>query len=98
DLIVTGVQTCALPICHEVRARRLRRSRADQIVMNQLLANDEIAQRTQARDLCADRGERADGGGGPTAAAVSAHEKVGGDRAEIRSEERRVGKECRARW
>src|SRR5438552_8976336 len=76
DDLVTGVQTCALPIS---RARRRRRAR-----------------------------RRTDGAGRPRRASLSAtavlHDAPGtpprarAHDVEVRSEERRVGKECRARW
>src|SRR2546430_11191631 len=66
DLTVTGVQTCALPICREERAR------------------DEA------------------GGGLPGAVhggrEVGLRRGAGEGQAGDRSEERRVGKECRSRW
>src|SRR5262249_59113626 len=61
DWSVTGVQTCALPICAGVRLRR-RRQVAEAPPPVRLL----LLQRQGARAL--------------------------------RSEERRVGKECRSRW
>src|SRR5216683_4403118 len=57
DLIVTGVQTCALPICHGVRV------------------SSALVQSAPASCRC--RNESA---------------------SRNRSEERRVGKECRSRW
>src|SRR2546425_5090867 len=78
DKLVTGVQTCALPICF-----RLARGR------------DLLRQRLVARGVT------------PTAAALSAvlAESVAAAaptpltvRTLARSEERRVGKECRSRW
>src|SRR5256886_2919326 len=80
DLTVTGVQTCALPICSAFESFRH--------------ANDAHAfiriiffvSRRFNRDL----GARGD---------VSALLKSAGDaKAMARSEERRVGKECRSRW
>src|SRR5437762_11918817 len=68
DTSVTGVQTCALPIC--LRAERPREDR-----LHQGIRNDVDLRRAAAR--------------------VLAHDlqlKPG------RSEERRVGKECRSRW
>src|SRR5206468_5982540 len=64
DLIVTGVQTCALPICHRQY----------------------------------DGGEDPAGGGqrsGPDSDLERVEQRV---MAPLRSEERRVGKECRSRW
>src|SRR2546421_2206177 len=68
DLIVTGVQTCALPIL---------RGEFDEHGMGE--ARNAGAQRAQVRTE-AERKHRD--------AAVG----------EVRSEERRVGKECRSRW
>src|SRR2546430_16445671 len=69
DLTVTGVQTCALPICWRTQARPLHRHR--------------------------------DGALPPTRRARRhAHARSNGlaHRLAHRSEERRVGKECRSRW
>src|SRR2546426_6372567 len=76
DYKVTGVQTCALPICAPGEAARLERLGA---------ALDE-AQRPL--------------GGRANAAAVPLHPPHPPlrDRVGVRSEERRVGKECRSRW
>src|SRR2546422_3560091 len=60
DVAVTGVQTCALPICHTAAWPPI-----------------------QADSLCERTPGRIDGGAG---------------RRSRRSEERRVGKECRSRW
>src|SRR5439155_19163310 len=77
---VTGVQTCALPIC-EIE-RRLERPRK---------AVDDRRRRTAgARGRHQPRAKFDDGflpDGG-----------VRADVTEVRSEERRVGKECRSRW
>src|SRR5437879_13720634 len=67
DTSVTGVQTCALPICHLVR-----RHRGDIAILEREPAR---ARRVESGDDVEDRG---------LAGAV-------------RSEERRVGKECRSR-
>src|SRR5687768_18227580 len=76
DVAVTGVQTCALPIC-----RRRRGSAAP--------VGRGVPRPVDAR-LAARRG----GNDGPIAAADDAL----GLRRRLRSEERRVGKECRSRW
>src|SRR5437868_11231252 len=68
DRNVTGVQTCALPICHGGSGRRLR---------------------------AVPRGRPATGG---RAAAGASWAAATGARLPCRSEERRVGKECRSRW
>src|SRR5258708_6199655 len=79
DDLVTGVQTCALPISQVERGR------------------DDVA-RARARRASAGRREpdargdesRDDQGGGQLRPAKG--------RSSSRSEERRVGKECRSRW
>src|SRR2546421_1550369 len=82
DLIVTGVQTCALPIYVVVMARaheetikavvRAGRDHGIQVMGDNLACEDKIsASRTM--------------------------EELGVDYI-VRSEERRVGKECRSRW
>src|SRR2546428_2529675 len=70
DLIVTGVQTCALPILDALRPR----------------AGQEDGD--------------AVGSAAPRETNLEAADLRGGDVADIRerSEERRVGKECRSRW
>src|SRR5690349_24593250 len=72
DLYVTGVQTCALPICLLVCVAPL----VDDAEVRQFLQN-------------------AAAGG---AAMVERRFRDGISAGEIRSEERRVGKECRYRW
>src|SRR5688500_20266938 len=70
DYKVTGVQTCALPICTHRRGRRRRRCRPRRCVpRGPARAGCRPPRRAWARRT------------GPT-----------------RSEERRVGKECRYRW
>src|SRR2546428_9359404 len=81
DLIVTGVQTCALPIwfqfegaeasfaLHQELERRLRALELEPLVLERLeLVEDPPRVRRVAVDV------------------------------DTRSEERRVGKECRSRW
>src|SRR2546430_12758166 len=77
DLTVTGVQTCALPICPQPRQRRPDDHDIPQHLRddNPGVANDL---RTRKREVPAD------------------FDRVA--RAYDRSEERRVGKECRSRW
>src|SRR3712207_7908142 len=83
DIGVTGVQTCALPILRLTEAVVSR-----ELLLRELAA--VVAQETGARSvLVAEAGE--DGRHG----VVACH---GWTRAESRSEERRVGKECRSRW
>src|SRR5712675_717837 len=60
DVAVTGVQTCALPICPDKRRGNFTRDRFDSRGVAQFVAHKNRFQR--------------------------------------RSEERRVGKECRSRW
>src|SRR2546430_8833226 len=81
DLTVTGVQTCALPICAHGIAQRARRRTALDIGGEEQCA---VARDRHVLDAGARHGVRLD------------------DRvvAQVygRSEERRVGKECRSRW
>src|SRR2546425_9684745 len=77
DKLVTGVQTCALPIFMAVREaafQELRRDLLDQVGSAVAVALDHCLTYEEVRDL-RDRLVR-----------------------ENRSEERRVGKECRSRW
>src|SRR3712207_7395832 len=76
DIGVTGVQTCALPIC----ARRARSVDAQP-------GDDAVA---QVRVF--ERGREAVDAGFERVEVVPQLERRG------RSEERRVGKECRSRW
>src|SRR5688572_33441776 len=78
DLTVTGVQTCALPICQRTRAPG--RGRTD--------APGDSARSAPRRSPPPTPGT-ADRGAAPAPAARAAPP---------RSEERRVGKECRSRW
>src|SRR5688572_32041564 len=81
DLTVTGVQTCALPIC------QLRPG---------WQAADRVAQDQGRESLPAHLDRSARGGGDPDEAAGRLD--AAADDARSRSEERRVGKECRSRW
>src|SRR3989440_4074763 len=81
DLIVTGVQTCALPIWFCPTSAEAER------------ANPEMAMKPSPSTLC------------PTPSAASAavpkrdvYRVSHMYTTESRSEERRVGKECRSRW
>src|SRR3712207_7942169 len=82
DIGVTGVQTCALPIW---------------------LLGEQQGPRIEAILLKA-RQHHGGGGGGGKAQRQKRHKRarrrgvVGGLRSCNRSEERRVGKECRSRW
>src|SRR2546430_7514451 len=80
DLTVTGVQTCALPIC---RGRALA------------LAGDHVIGEIANGQCCSTRIGCSNG--------RCAAERIVGisavrDAVGLRSEERRVGKECRSRW
>src|SRR2546430_12396949 len=82
DLTVTGVQTCALPISSGGRPA--------------LLA---AAESPRSRHRCAARGRcsrrTSPGASGPSSPRGSSGSP---EHAASRSEERRVGKECRSRW
>src|SRR2546430_5315772 len=80
DLTVTGVQTCALPICLE-RFDAIRRIRVDAALDVERVEGVDVY--SQLDPL----GNRED--------LIQRHV---GDVVERRSEERRVGKECRSRW
>src|SRR3712207_7140178 len=83
DIGVTGVQTCALPICAENAGVR---------VDDRGFISVDKQQRTNVPHIFA----IGDVVGQPMLAHKATHEaKVA---AEVRSEERRVGKECRSRW
>src|SRR5256885_8440585 len=82
DYKVTGVQTCALPICHP-RARP-RDARSGKLAGNLV----GFARALRRAGVPVD--------GGRMALAQQALPLVG--LARERSEERRVGKECRSRW
>src|SRR5204862_4552388 len=91
DLYVTGVQTCALPISD--RARLLRAPRADDgAAPPPALSGRPHRARAAARTPRATRPRQLPA---TTAAARGLKPQPLGAR---RSEERRVGKECRARW
>src|SRR2546427_7835823 len=82
DLTVTGVQTCALPI---YLARDHRKAAA---VLARLRGDDRRVQREQA-GLVRDAVDHVDDRADLTGAVAEPAD---------RSEERRVGKECRSRW
>src|SRR5204863_6490256 len=88
DLYVTGVQTCALPICHaewerlhlELALTALEREPAERVDLLDVIVGHRIATARRARAV---------------------HHQLGAgtpQRTVVRSEERRVGKECRSRW
>src|SRR2546430_7290729 len=82
DLTVTGVQTCALPICrerrlvagHVVERDRVAEGVAELALLEHLHHARDVLGLSPSHDVC----------------------KLGC--AQERSEERRVGKECRSRW
>src|SRR3712207_7407437 len=78
DIGVTGVQTCALPIC----LRRWARGRRIDLA----ISHNSYAQLAAARSLRL-----------RTATAMD-YEHQPANHVAFRSEERRVGKECRSRW
>src|SRR2546430_11901400 len=79
DLTVTGVQTCALPICSRCRVperRHLELAEWKRLLASGAAPEDAII----------------------TKAYTTSIKAVAGDDRAVRSEERRVGKECRSRW
>src|SRR2546421_8093773 len=80
DLIVTGVQTCALPICEEAGSSRSEYLNRAGRGVRRAVAEHAVAVVTPR----------------PDAAIISHHATAAA--ALDRSEERRVGKECRSRW
>src|SRR5205823_9768547 len=89
DKLVTGVQTCALPIYPPVlmvmRLDGPQEGTATQIILSSLKAERDGLQGRFAIDST--------GGTAPD----GSYDKKGGYREFDRSEERRVGKECRSR-
>src|SRR2546430_7657606 len=83
DLTVTGVQTCALPISRRLRPQPVANQMTDAIRRADDLA---FRERRHVRARAA-RGQR-------EGHAEERRQKL----SPIRSEERRVGKECRSRW
>src|SRR5205823_11032296 len=88
DKLVTGVQTCALPI--------LREALADSPAIRELSANPLLltmmAVLNRVQDLPRDRGRLYE------RCAELLLKNWDLEKFEERSEERRVGKECRSRW
>src|SRR5256885_5663333 len=80
DYKVTGVQTCALPICTKIESRKSKKCSEPQIP-------NPMRNKRRAFLLCA----RWPVGYRRTSRIDSRHHPG-------RSEERRVGKECRSRW
>src|SRR5690606_40773890 len=83
DFHVTGVQTCALPICTFRSKRALEDRDATGLV-------DRVVERTHHATV--------DGGGLQLRHVLSERLAGHGEHVTMRSEERRVGKECRSRW
>src|SRR5436189_1940085 len=84
DTSVTGVQTCALPICQGPRIASLRAADAD-----------TKAEEVRRAELLRDRAQAVvPGESSPHLQLEPAEIEV----ALVRSEERRVGKECRPQW
>src|SRR2546421_2992776 len=81
DLIVTGVQTCALPISLEAA-----QCRGELILLS---AGDPRLDGLEIPRLLGDLA---------LGQVVGARQRQGADQRDVRSEERRVGKECRSRW
>src|SRR5690606_40062209 len=79
DFHVTGVQTCALPICVQAASRVMASK-----------ASPRPASRTSSRDTVGSSASSR-----RTTASASLATRC---RRSCRSEERRVGKECRSRW
>src|SRR5256885_12254596 len=84
DYKVTGVQTCALPIFD--RRRALRPAPEPQLVLG-------VEGQRAARMVAKVAAHHARGVGEPIRVLVASRHQQ-----ELRSEERRVGKECRSRW
>src|SRR5690348_17716974 len=76
---VTGVQTCALPICARLRGCPALRRDGRIAPAVRLVRRSDTRVRAPPRTAAGRTGQRAQCHG-------------------VRSEERRVGKECRARW
>src|SRR3546814_4804678 len=92
--LVTGVQTCALPISSLNPKQRLHQILAEALRVHKLAPRREMADRVDQALL--------EVGLDPEYRNRLPHEISGGQRQRIRSEERRVGKECvstcRSRW
>src|SRR5688572_31814731 len=81
DLTVTGVQTCALPICGYAQTMRT------------FASSTKRCGSAWPPGVRTRQGERSD-----STVAVSVVGHLSGPLKICRSEERRVGKECRSRW
>src|SRR2546430_7570468 len=82
DLTVTGVQTCALPILMDEAGGSVDNPRRDVSHCRTTEGGTQVSRRTSGRLAKIQR----DGQGGGMTEPIT------------RSEERRVGKECRSRW
>src|SRR2546426_10857266 len=89
DYKVTGVQTCALPILHDGRIRERKQLALDALQQGVEVAPRQIGppDRSLKQHIAAERH-----------AFPLDHDTAGGMAGGVRSEERRVGKECRSRW
>src|SRR2546428_5927663 len=81
DLIVTGVQTCALPIYRVVGHREDRVGAPLRLVGRAALGREAATPLVREQQL---------------GAVIVERRRM--PKREVRSEERRVGKECRSRW
>src|SRR5205807_6371955 len=90
DYKVTGVQTCALPICFTVCSKKLPPGRTALPRADSKAASEPSGSVEQSGN--GGRAGRPDGRGDPQLQTVFSSQ------ANLRSEERRVGKECRSRW
>src|SRR5687767_15751633 len=87
DKLLTGVQTCALPICDQEAAERRRVDRLDLLAQLRQRSLPHTAQHLRVAPFA------------PAAAWPELAVGHAAGRAQAhRSEERRVGKECRSRW
>src|SRR5256884_7766505 len=92
DVAVTGVQTCALPISLQGAPFWFLRTP----VQSMHQPSDMI---TMVLDSEFTANQFRNAGGGPEIGSVAVHHRpLQEKRDQTRSEERRVGKECRSRW
>src|SRR3712207_9204029 len=98
DIGVTGVQTCALPICAVVSATDVRPAAKEQVesLGGKFIAveDEEFRQAETAAGYAKEMSKEYQA---KQAALVASH-IAKQDVVITRSEERRVGKECRSRW
>src|SRR5260221_7982022 len=82
DHCVTGVQTCALPICLVERHKRPDKAYREDLARVKLCEPPRHVLICRLKSFTVPHGGR----------------RCGGNLLSVRSEERRVGKECRSRW